>query len=130
MEILFELLYQMFGELLLQIFFLFIVEVVSPILGLVIKEKSINIWIAITGYVIFGVIAGLISLLFFPSLFIVSHLLQIVNLLVTPLAVSGLMYCLLLWRLRRGEKLVRLDHIVYSFVFALTMSAIRFAFAH
>jgi hypothetical protein len=76
------------------------------------------------------VIAGLISLLFFPSLFIVSHLLQIVNLLVTPLAVSGLMYCLLLWRLRRGEKLVRLDHIVYSFVFALTMSAIRFAFAH
>jgi hypothetical protein len=86
--------------------------------------------IASLGYVIFGSIAGGLSLWLFSFHLILSHSLQIAGLFVSPLAASFIMVCLGAWRRRRGEELVRLDRFAYSFIFAFTMGAIRFAFAH
>ncbi len=133
MEIVIEILLwllQFAGELLLQLAFEVLLE-----LGLHPAQEPFrlprpNPWIAAFGYLIFGAIAGALSLLVFPSHFIVSHSGRIANIFVTPMVAGGTMTIFGAWRRNRGEELLRIDRFTYGFVFALAMALVRYTFAH
>lgn len=127
MEIIFELLFQLLGEVFLQI----VVEALAE-LGLhSVREpfrKPPKPWLAAIGYAIFGAIAGALSLWAFPVLFIVSHSAQIVSLVFTPVVAGLSMAVLGAWRCRRGQDTIRLDKFAYGYLFALAMAVVRFTF--
>lgn len=135
MEIIAELIFQVLGailqflgEILLQVIFEFIAE----LLGHSLKEpfrrpRPIHPWLAALGYLIFGAIAGAISLWVLPALFITSQPLRIANLVITPLVAGTLMAYTGTLRRRHSQETTRLDTFFYGFCFALSMAAVRFA---
>ncbi|MEX0641460.1 MAG: hypothetical protein WD468_02100 [Pirellulales bacterium] len=92
-------------------------------------RRPANPWFAAFGYLLFGVIAGGLSLLLFPSHLVAGKTWQIVNLIVTPIAVGLLMSAMGAWRARRGEEVLRIDRFSYGYLFALALALIRFYFA-
>lgn len=129
MEELLFIVFQFFGEILLQV----VIEILAEIgLHSVAEpfQRKPEPWLAFIGYAIFGAIAGALSLWLLPLHLIYSHTLQIIGLFAAPLAASSIMVCLGAWRRRRGEELVRLDRFAYSFIFAFMLGLIRFLFAH
>jgi hypothetical protein len=129
MEIIFEVLFQFVGEVLLQI----LLEALAE-LGLhSVREpfrKPPNPWLAAIGYTTFGVIAGALSLWAFPALFIASHNVQIVSLVFTPIIAGIAMAALGAWRRRRDQDIIRLDKFAFGYLFALAMAIVRFTFGH
>ena len=128
MEIIFEVILQFLGELLLQIVFQFLVE-----LGFHSLENSLrrrpNPALATIGYVIWGLMAGGISLWILPESIIEAPMLRLMNLIAAPVAVGLLMTLIGRLRVRKGQNLVRLDQFGYAFVFAFAMAFVRFAWA-
>jgi len=127
MEFIFELLFEFFGELLLQIVFELLAElgwrgVSGPF------RKSAHPLVAGVGYAVFGAIAGGLSLWWFPNLFIASHLGRVANVVVTPLLAGTTMALLGAWRRRRDQQTVLLDRFAYAFIFAMAMALVRFKF--
>lgn len=80
------------------------------------------------GYALLGLIAGGLSLLFFPRALLRSTSLHGISLLITPLLAGGAMSLVGAWRRRRGERLLRLDSFGYAFVFAFAMALVRLLF--
>jgi len=133
-EIIFELLLgllQLIFEVILQI----ILEAIFE-LGLhCVKEPfrrpaPLHPVLATGGYMIFGAIAGAISLWLFPNSFIKSEGFRVANLVLTPIIAGGAMSAIGMWRSKRRQELIRLDRFGYGFAFALAMAAIRFHWAH
>ena len=129
MEALLLPLFQFLGEVLLQVLFEALAE-----LGLhSIREpfrKPPNPWVAAVGYALFGAIGGGLSLWVFPSLFMASHVAQVANLLLAPIAAGAAMAAIGAWRRRRDQELIRIDRFAYGYLFALAMAAVRFAFGN
>lgn len=124
----FSVLLQFLGELLLQI----IGEAIAELIGRSLKEpcrrpRPMNPILAGLGYLIFGAVAGGLSLWLIPSLFIRSQWLRIANLLLTPLLAGLLMARLGAWRREHEQETIRLDTFAYGFCFALSMAIVRFA---
>ena len=123
MEFLFELL----GELLLQIIGEVLVE-----LGLhSLKEpfrRDPNPWFATIGYALIGTILGGFSLLVFPHLLVAARW-RVANLIVSPIASGGLMCLVGQWRRRRGDAVLRIDRFAYGLLFAMGFALVRFFFA-
>lgn len=127
MEVIFELLFQVFGELLLQIVLEVLFEVgLHNVRGPL--SKPLHPLLAGAGYALFGAAAGAISLWAFPNLFIVSHRLQIANLVLAPVVAGLSMVALGAWRRRRAQEPILLDRFAYGFIFALAMALVRFRF--
>ena len=134
MEIIAEILFQVlvavlefFGELLLQLLF----DAVAEVIGHSIKEpfrrpKPMYPLLAAVGYVIFGAIAGGLSLLVWPHLFIKGHWLRVVNLLLTPCVSALIMALIGSWRRRHEKEVIRIETFAYGFCFAAAMSLVRF----
>ena len=117
---------QFIGEILLQAIFEFIAELI----GRSVKEpfrrpQPIHPWLAAFGYLIFGSIAGALSLWVLPALFITSPSLRVVNLFVTPLVAGSLMAYAGVLRRRRGQETTRLDTFFYGYCFATAMAVVR-----
>ena len=125
MEFLFEILIQVVGEFVLQIVLEVLVEAGLHTLSEPFRKPP-NPWLAALGYAMLGAIAGVVSVLAFPALFLHSEGAQIANLLLTPFACGAAMTALGAWRARRGQDLVRLDRFAYGYLFALAMAAVRF----
>lgn len=127
MEIIFEVLFSFFGEFLLQV----IAEALAE-LGLhSVREpfrRPPKPWLAAIGYALLGTIAGGISLLILPHLFVPLHNLQLMNVALTPIAAGLAMMAMGAWRRRRDQELIRLDKFAYGYLFALTMALVRFHF--
>jgi hypothetical protein len=122
-EFLCELLLQAFGEIIAEQIGRTLVEPFR-------RRKPIHPWLAAIVYCSFGAIAGAISLWLLPTLFISTHWLRIVNLVLTPV-ISGLVMARLgTWRRGRDEKTIRLDTFAYGFLFAFSMALVRFSWAH
>jgi hypothetical protein len=119
----FEFIAQFIGELLIQ----GLMEIGFRSLADVFKKKRNPIFSAI-GCILWGAIAGGISLAVFPASFIARSDLKLLNLL-TPVLVGALMVLLGRLRARKGRDLVELDRFGYAFLFALTMSLVRFLWA-
>jgi hypothetical protein len=130
MEFLFELLFELFGEVLLQI----AVEVLAEAgLHLVRRPGSAPAtqghWKRALGYALFGLLAGGLSLTVFPNSFMHSRLGRAAGLVLVPVA-SGLAMAIVgALRQRRGQQLLGLDHFAYGYVFALAMAAVRYYWA-
>ncbi|NTV93967.1 MAG: hypothetical protein HGA75_00935 [Thiobacillus sp.] len=92
------------------------------------RRGPINPWLATLGHALFGTVAGGISLLVFPELFVHGAAARWLNLFLTPLC-AGLMMALIGARMRsRGKEPLRLESFAYGFVFAFAMAAVRMGF--
>ena len=133
MEALIEIVLELFGEVLLQLFLQVLAEVgIHSWRGLRDPERHhppANPVLATLGYLLFGTIVGGLSLLVMPDLFIVSTKLRMLNLLVTPFVSGLVMMALGAWRRRRDQPLVRMDKFAYGFTFAFAASAARYIVA-
>ena len=125
MEFIFEMMFQFLGEMLLQMLFEAIAELGFHGLKDTLRKPR-NPALSIISFVIWGSLAGAVSLLIFPKLAITSIFFRKVNLIATPLAVGGIMAIIGQLRERRGTSLVRLDRCGYAFVFAFAMATVRF----
>lgn len=127
MEIIFEVLFSFIGEILLQVLLEGLAE-----LGLHSMretwQRPPNPWLSAIGYALFGTIAGGLSLLVFPQLFVHSHAFQLMNVVLTPVAAGLAMMALGAWRRRRDQETIRLDKFAYGYLFALAMALVRFNF--
>lgn len=119
--------FQFLGELLLQILF----EAVAELLGHSLiepfrRKEPMNAWLAGIGYALYGCIAGGLSLLIIPNLFISASWLRVTNLVLTPILAGLIMSYLGARRRKREKQTIRLETFSYGFVFALAMAIIRF----
>jgi hypothetical protein len=92
------------------------------------RPKRFNPFLAGIGYVIYGAIAGALSLIIIPSLLIQPRWVRVVNLVVVPLVCGLVMATIGGWRKRRDKEIIRLDTFIYAFLFALSMAFLRFIF--
>ena len=132
MEILFEILLwilQFFAELLLQVVFQALLELGIHAAKEPFRLPNPNPTIAAIGYLIFGAIAGVISIWAFPSHFITSNAGRIANVFATPFAAGFVTLLFGAWRRWRGDELLRVDRFAYGFLFALAMTVVRLFFA-
>jgi hypothetical protein len=129
MELILEALLQLLGELCLQVFFELAVELGYHRLAETLRERSRNPVLATIGFVIWGGIAGGISLLIFPYSVVTDPTFRQLNLVVTPLLAGFVMTAIGRLRARKGQDLVRLDRFGYAFAFALSMATVRFIWA-
>ena len=127
MEFLFELLFEFIGELVLQVVAEVLFEIGLHSLAAPFKRTP-NPYLATIGYVLFGAVAGGLSLWAFPTLFIGSHAGRIANAVVTPIISGGCMAAIGAWRRRRDQELVLLDRFAYGYLFALVMALVRLRF--
>jgi len=131
LEFIFELVFEFFGEVILQIIFEALAEV-----GLHLfrsargPRRRANPVLAAFGYVLLGGIVGAISLVIFPNSIMRTQNGRIVTLLLAPVASGLAMSILGAWRERRGQQVLGLDRFAYGYVFALAMSGVRFLWAH
>jgi hypothetical protein len=128
MEFIFEILLQFLGELLLQAIFEVLFELGLHSLTDTLKRPK-NPILSTFGFVLWGAMAGGISLFFFPTSPIANPLLRQVNLFATPILAGALMTIIGRVRSKRSQNLVRLDQFGYAFIFAFAMGLVRFIWA-
>lgn len=128
MEFLFELLFEIFGEFILQFVFEALSELGLHFFRRPSQREPMRPWLAVAGYVLLGLACGALSLWIFPGFFVASHVGRVINLIATPILAGAAMAALGAWRRRRGEELLRLDRFAYGYAFALAMAAVRFSF--
>ncbi len=138
MEILFEILVrilwwiiQFIGEAVLQIFGEALFELGFRSLREPFRRpRPLHPVLAAFGYLLFGLIAGGLSLWIFPVLFIDATWLRVVNVVLTPIVAGFAMSVLGSYRRRRGQEIIRLDTFSYGALFALGMAVVRFIWGH
>ena len=128
MALILEIVLQFLGEILLQLLFEFLAELGFRSLADIFKKPK-NGALSTIGFVLWGAIAGAISLWIFPRSPISDIDLRKLNIVVTPLLVGGIMMLIGRERSKRGQMVMRLDRFGYAFVFALSMAVIRYVWA-
>ncbi|WHO37218.1 hypothetical protein PMI04_011605 [Sphingobium sp. AP49] len=128
MEFIFEIVLQFLGEILLQMVVELLVELGFHSLADTAKKPK-NPVLSTIGFVLWGSMAGGLSLWIFPHSSISNPRLRALNLVIAPIVAGILMTLIGRFRDRRGQDLVSLDRFGYAFVFALSMSLVRFLWA-
>jgi hypothetical protein len=123
-----EFLFEIIGELLLQLVFELLAELGLQCLAAPFQRQS-NPWLAALGYTILGAIIGGISLWLFPSHLVAAKPLRLANLAITPMLVGLGMSAIGAWRAHRAQGALRIDRFACGYVFALRLALIRFYFA-
>jgi hypothetical protein len=128
MEWLFELLFEIFGEFILQ----FIFEALAQA-GLHLfkkpERKDFNPALLFVGYAMFGALAGSLSLLLFPHYMLRAHSARVAYLFLAPAIVGAGIAAIGTWRAKRGEDRIGIDRFIYGYAFAFTFALVRFFFA-
>jgi hypothetical protein len=124
-----EVLFQLLGELLVQVFGEVFLEFGLRSIAEPFRKKP-NPWFAALGYAMLGALCGAISLWPFPDHFVPTGMLRYVNLLVTPMLAGACMAALGAWREKNGEVRLRIDQLSYGYLFAFAMAMVRFNFAN
>lgn len=128
MAFVFEIIFQLLGELLLQALFELLAELGFRSLANTLKRPRSPV-LSTLGFTLWGILAGAISLLIFPTSHIDDPAFRMLNLFVTPVGLGFLMMLIGRIRRRKGQDLVRLDQFGYAFVFAFAMALVRFIWA-
>jgi hypothetical protein len=123
-----ELLIEIFGEFLFQAFIELLVEYGFRSLAEPFRKRP-NAWVAALGYTVLGAALGGLSLLILPAHLVTGNFLRVMNLILTPIAVGLLMWAVGVWRMQRGHPVLRIDQFAYGYLFALSVSLMRFWFA-
>ena len=121
MEFLFELIVQLFCEVIVEASF-------HKLSGIPWARRALNTALALVLYFGLGVITGWVSTLIFPQSFIRSSKLHGISLLITPLLAGLVMWGIGWLRRRQGRPVLRLDTFGYGFIFAFGMALARFLF--
>lgn len=126
MELLFELLIQIVGEFLIHVLFEFgFSGLVEPFR----TDRPANAYLALFSYVLLGLVGGVISVWLVPEHLIQSKMIQYANLVLTRIALGLAFEWMGRYRQSHGRPRMVLGRFSYGFFCALTMGAIRFAFA-
>ena len=129
MAILFELILPLLYEFLLQAAIELLLHFgLSCVTEALDGKPAKNPTLAITGYAIKGLVAGGISLIIFPVLFVHNEALRLANVIVTPLLMGFLMSALGTLRERKRLTAIKLDSFACGFAFAFGIAVIRFYF--
>ena len=130
MEVLFELIFEIFGEVILQIVFEALAEVGIHLIRPKDRQGDApSVGRLVIGYPLIGAVAGALSLLLFPHSFTHTHPARIATLVLAPFVAAASMVLLGAARARQGQQLVSLDRFAYAYLFALGPGVIRFIFA-
>jgi hypothetical protein len=129
LEFLFEIIFQFVAEILLQACFELLAELGFHSLAETFRKPR-NPVLSTIGFILWGAIAGAVSLLIFPTSPISDPMLRQINLVATPVAVGLVMTMIGRSRQKRGQSTVRLDQFGYAFTFAFAMALVRFIWAH
>ena len=118
--------FQIIAEFLLQVLW----QIIGELIGHGIREvfrnpEPLSPWLAAIGYAALGAIGGGVSLLVVPELYIRSHWLRGLNLVLTPIVAGFAMGALGAWRRRREKEVIRLESFAYGSLFALAMAIVR-----
>ena len=127
MEFLIGLVFEVLGEIGIQLVFQSIVEAVAY--GLRDKNELVkppSPWVLAFGCVLLGAMVGGVSLLIFSASWIHSPLARGVNLVLAPVAGGLAMAAMGAWRAKRGQMAIPLDRFTYGFAFAFGITAVRF----
>ena len=131
MELIFEILLQFIIEIFGQVIFEILAELgirsISNALGF---EKPKNPFLAAFGYIILASISAGISLYFFSIHYVKRSELRLINLIISPLLVGGLMGVRGRFLVKKQKEPIRIDSFFYGYLFAITFALIRFFFAH
>ena len=126
MEIIFEILFYLFAEVILAFIGEGIAELGLESVARAIRGKGIDRSFGAFWYVILGAVLGFVSLWFVPRVY-GSSLLPIFTFIVSPL-VSGLGLCLVSWIINHGineHRFFQASKFFYGVLFALSFSITR-----
>ena len=130
MELLFELLFEVFGEAILQVTFELLAEVgIHVTRGKVRHAESRSAWRFVLGYPLLGAIIGGLGLLLFPHSLAHSHAARVATFVLAPLAAAGSVVLLGILRAKRGQEPATIDRFVYGYLFALGFACVRLVWA-
>jgi hypothetical protein len=117
MEIIVEFVIEAIGELILQIVTEVLFEFGFYSLAEVFnRKKERNPALAFAGYALWGAIIGGASLFIFPDSFIRIKSYKVLNLIVTPVLAGMVMASIGKWRLKKGQRVMRIDRFGYGAV--------------
>ncbi len=128
MEIIFEVIFGFFGELVLQLIGEILIEVGLHSVAEPFRKKP-SPWLAAIAYALFGAVLGALSLLVFPDYLMANKGLRVANAALSPIVAGLSMAALGAWRARRGQAVLRIDKFAYGYLFALGFALVRFWFA-
>ena len=129
MEIIFEFIFSIFGEILLQLLAEICVELgLHGVAETIRRKNERNAYLAFIGYGILGGVVGAISLFIFPDLLLDNRLHAVGNLIVTPIIAGLVLAYIGRVKTRRGKSTIRLDSFLFGFIFAFTMALTRYSF--
>lgn len=129
MEVILEILWIIFVEILGTSFFEAIVEfIIRAIVRLFGLEKNPHPFFAFIGYNVAAFLLGSISIGLFKSHIIHSEALQIANLILVPIVVGLLMKLRGDYLEKNKKKRIHLNSFVFGYAFALTFLLVRFFF--
>ncbi len=141
MEFIFEIIFELFGELFIQIggeaiadlFEFKVTQRRADRLGLTAHTPSPpTFWQALGKCLIYTVVGsaiGWLSIWLFPHLLIRNDVLQIVYIAIAPVLAALAMVWLGKWRHKRDQPAIGFDRFMYAYCFALSMAVIRHAYA-
>jgi len=128
-EIIFEVLFSIFGELVLQLLAELLAEFgLHSLAETVHPRKERNPIVAFFGYALLGVIIGSLSLLIFPELLLNHKSHSIANIVITPILAGFVMMVVGIIKRRKHKTIIRLDSFSYGYIFALMMATTRYIF--
>jgi hypothetical protein len=129
-EVMLEFLFELLGELLLQV----VVEALAQAGMHVVRDpdrpvKEHSPWLIGLGYVVFGLVAGAVSLWLFPDYLIRSDAARLAYLGLGPVAAGAAVAAIGIWRSKRGVPRYGIDRFAYGYLFALSFALLRHAVA-
>jgi hypothetical protein len=131
MEAIFELLFEIFGEVLLQVVFEALAQAGVHVVRNPDKPAKVqNRWVLAAGYCLYGAIGGGVSLLISPQGLLHHPALRVGYLIIAPVAIGALLAAIARWRSKRGRPVLDIDRFGNGWLFAFTFAFIRFTFAH
>lgn len=119
-----EFIFEVFGEMLLQLFAEILVQCGGQLWGSRLREQF-NPWLVAAAYAVFGLVAGGISLLVFPHHFINAAVGRLLNLVLMPIGIGVLLAVIAAWR-SGGSQRSPFNRFVCGYLFALSMAVIRY----
>jgi hypothetical protein len=124
MEILVEIFFEFFLQLVLEVLFEFGLQAVAEPF-----QKKPNPLLAALGYVVIGGALGALTLWPFPDSMVRAPILRWVNLALTPVLVGFAMVLLGIWRRKHDQLELRINRFSYGFLFAFSVALVRFTWA-
>ena len=128
MEFLFEPLFQLLGEFIVNLILRVLVELLFR--GLFnLLPRQLRPIVEIAGAAILGGLCGLLSVAMLPHSLIAAPLLRQVNLVATPLAVGAVIMLAGRRQAKFGRTVLQIDHFVYGNIFTFCAVLVRFLMA-